>query len=288
MNGTSTRNRLALSAAIGLLAAAAAAQSSATVDEIVARVGARVDEYFHRAESIVCLERVMVQPIRSDLTPEGFARVLEYDLRVTWERSAGGETPEAKVLRQLRKINGRDARAGAEPTCMDPKAVSPEPLAFLLPSKRDDYIFALSGAGRDRNRAALILTYKARAFGKAEVTHTDDCTNIELPGWMKGRIWADPATHDVLRLEETLARRFDFRTPIEHARFGGNDTAVLERADTSIRYRPVTFTDPDETVLLPESIESLTLVRGGGRIGNRTVQTFSGYKRFVTAGRLVK
>lgn len=297
MRDTWTPNRLALAAAVALVAGLALATTvageqsrfSLAVDDVVERIGARVGEYFRRAESIVCIERVSVQPIRADLTAEGFARVLEYELRATWEQTEEGGAPEAKIVRQLRKINGREARPDAEPKCMDPKAVSPEPLAFLLPAKRAEYLFEVAGHGRDKNRAALILNYKSRAFGKAEVKHKDDCTNIELPGWMKGRIWADTETNDVLRIEETLARRFDFRTPLDRSHFtGGGEVAVLERADTAIRYRPVTFTDPDETVLLPESIESLTVVRGGGRIGNRTVQTFSGYKRFVTAGRLVK
>jgi hypothetical protein len=294
MPGPWTPNRLALAAALAVVTLAASAlraqsRVSLAVDDVMDRIGARVGEYFRRAESIVCIERVTVQPIRADMSAEGFARVLEYELRASWEEADDGGAPEAKIVRQLRKINGRAARPDAEPKCMDPKAVSPEPLAFLLPSKRHEYMFEVAGPGRDKNRDALILTYKSRAFGKAEVTHKDDCTNIELPGWMKGRIWADPDTSDVLRLEERLARRFDFRTPLDRLRYtGGGDIAVLERADTSIRYRPVTFTDPNEIVLLPESIESLTLVRGGGRIGNRTVQTFSGYKRFVTGGRLVK
>jgi hypothetical protein len=290
MRGTWTRNRLAL-AAVGALTATAAAQSPVSpvnVEELVARVGLRVGEYFRRAESIVCLERVMVQPIRSDLTPDGFARVLEYELRVAWETAADGEKPEATVLRQLRRINGREAPPGAEPKCIDPRAISPEPLAFLLPSNRGDYVFSLTGAGRDRNRAALILAYKSRVEGKPTVTTKDDCTSVDLPGWSKGRVWLDPSTHDVLRFEESLTKRFDYHVPAREIRFGRPESWTLDRADTSIRYRPVVFTDPEETVLLPESIESLVIFRGPGVSGHRTTQTFSGYKRFVTAGRLVK
>lgn len=288
------RERLAIVAAVGLLTAVAAAQSPTTpvnsvnVVDLVARVGERVDTYFRRAESIVCLERVMVQQIRSDMTPVGFARVLEYELRVSWEKPANGENPEATVLRQLKRINGRQAPPDAEPKCLDPRAISPEPLAFLLPSKRDDYIFSVTGAGRDRNRAALILAYKSRAEGKPTVTTKDDCTTVDLPGWSKGRVWLDTVTHDVLRFEESLTKRFDYRVPSREIRFGMPDSWTLDRADTSIRYRPVVFTDPEETVLLPESIESLVIFRGAGVSGHRTRQTFSGYKRFVTAGRLVK
>jgi hypothetical protein len=50
----------------------------------------------------------------------------------------------------------------------------------------------------------------------------------------------------------------------------------------------VTFSDPDETLLLPSSIETLSIVRNGGTPRMRTTQTFSGYKRFVTNSRIVQ
>jgi hypothetical protein len=85
-----------------------------------------------------------------------------------------------------------------------------------------------------------------------------------------------------------LKRRFDVRVPYDSARFGTPYFFSVERLDSSIRYRSVVFHDPDETVWLPESIESLTIVRGGGHVGNRTTQRFSDYRRFLTAGRIVE
>jgi hypothetical protein len=48
----------------------------------------------------------------------------------------------------------------------------------------------------------------------------------------------------------------------------------------------VSFTDPDETLLLPESIDLVTVIRGAQ--SHRKRQSFSNYRRFVTAGRIVK
>jgi hypothetical protein len=101
-------------------------------------------------------------------------------------------------------------------------------------------------------------------------------------------VWLDPNSHDVMRVEQALVKRFDHRVPYERMRMGMGEYWTLERADMSIRYRPVTFHDPEETVLLPESIASLTVFRGPGVAGHRTTQTFSDYKRFITAGRIVK
>jgi hypothetical protein len=52
-----------------------------------------------------------------------------------------------------------------------------------------------------------------------------------------------------------------------------------------MRYKAVSFTDPDETVLLPESILSVTVLRSGLQSARRT-QVFSDYRRFLTASRI--
>jgi hypothetical protein len=62
---------------------------------------------------------------------------------------------------------------------------------------------------------------------------------------------------------------------------------VVERNDTTIRYKTVPFHDPEEAMLLPESIDTLTMVRGGLE-SIRSRQTFSDYRRFVTGARIVK
>ena len=66
---------------------------------------------------------------------------------------------------------------------------------------------------------------------------------------------------------------------------GASSYMTIERADSSIRYRRVPFSDPDETMLLPESIESLTVLRTGLQ-STRRMQVFSNYRRFLTSGRV--
>jgi hypothetical protein len=62
---------------------------------------------------------------------------------------------------------------------------------------------------------------------------------------------------------------------------------VIARDDVTIRFKAVAFSDPDEVLLLPESIDSLTAIRGGLESTRRN-QTFSDYKRFVTGGRVLQ
>lgn len=282
--------RWAIPAALGLAAVTAAAQAPADLGDVLTRLSDRVQQYYGRAQRIVSTERVSVQPLRHDLMPEGFARVLEFDLRVEWDASTDPENPpEARIIRELRTVNGRAPRAKDEAGCLDPKSGVVEPLAMLLPHHRAEYTFALNGFGSLKglkDRRAMLLDYKSRAPGPIAGSWKGDCVSIDAPGRTKGRIWVDEVTHEVLRLDEQLTGQFEYSVPREHWGFNGPMTWVVERADSSVRYRPVVFHDPEETVLLPDTIESLTVFRNAQSY--RISQTFTGYKRFITGGRIVK
>jgi hypothetical protein len=62
---------------------------------------------------------------------------------------------------------------------------------------------------------------------------------------------------------------------------------TIVRDDLTIRYKKVAFSDPDELLLVPESIHSFSVLRGGLQSTRRS-QTFTDYKRFVTGGRVVQ
>ena len=252
--------------AFGAVTAGAQPRSAPDVAAILMRVGERVQEYYARALSVVCLESVSLRQLGTDLTSDGSpARRLVFELRIGWQPPASGSgPPEASVLRQIVTIDGRPPRPKDKPGCMDPKSVSPEPLAMLLPDQQHKFDFRWAGTTRMNGRAVAMLDYRARATGPADVKWRDDCVSIELPGQSRGRVWANPATGEVLRLDESLAGTFEFRVPNEHQRAGGAPTMVIERADTSIRYRPVTFREPDETLLLPASVETLQVIRHSG------------------------
>ncbi len=257
---------------------------------LLARVGARVEQYYARAQSIMCLETVRLQPLASDFSAEGgHVRQLVYELRVSWDKAVDGRTaPEAKVLRELVKVDGRAPRPGDEPGCLDPKPVATEPLEMLLPPRQGDYAFAWAGTSRTNRRESLVLDYKSTGAGEPSVTFKGECISVELPGRNRGRVWLDAASADVLRLDEGLTGMFEFRIPKEHALPGGPTSMIIERADSSIRYQSIVFHDPEETMMLPASIQTLTIIRNSGSPRTRMTQTFSNYKRFMTAGRIVK
>jgi hypothetical protein len=79
----------------------------------------------------------------------------------------------------------------------------------------------------------------------------------------------------------------DIAVPAAQQRAGGSPYMTIERADSSIRYRRVAFTDPEESLLLPSSIDTTTIVRNSGSPRVRISQTFGNYRRFVTGSRLI-
>ena len=257
---------------------------------LLARVGERVEAYYQRAQSIVCTEIVRLQSMDNSLTPDPHVRRLEYELRVSWDKAIeGAEPPEANVLRTLKTINGKLPKAGEEPGCLDPKPVSLDPLAFLLPQHQREYKFTYKGIGKAGDgHSAVMIDYAPAEKQPPDVVWKESCVSINVPSQTRGRVWIDRFGGDVLRIDETVLGPFDIRVPDSQQRKGSGSLLTLDRADSSIRYRTVTFTDPNEIVLLPESIEMMTVIRGSGAPRLRTTQTFSGYQRFVTSGKLIQ
>ena len=119
-----------------------------------------------------------------------------------------------------------------------------------------------------------------------ELAH-DDCFDWLGPVAIKGRVWVDAVTHDVLRVERHIGGPVTVKVawPLQR-RYNFQPWVALERDDVTMRYRTVAFTDPDEVILMPESVESLTVVRGGLQ-SVRRVETYTNYRRFLTTGRVI-
>jgi len=269
---------------VGLLRAAG---PPADAGALMARVGAYVERYYATAQRVVAVETVTVQPLRSDLSPIEFPRRLEYDLRVEWRPGEEGQRGEAEVRRSLVKVNGRAPTAKDKPGCSDPRTVSPEPLAMFLPEQQPDYAFRLLKLGRVAGRRAMQVDYRPLKPGAIEVSWHDDCVSIELPGRSAGRVWIDEETGEVLRVDEHLLGQYEIPVPREQQRKGAAAVMTIERSSSSVRYKSVRFRDPDETVLMPAEVETVTVIRDAGTPHLRIRQVFSNYRRFITEGRIL-
>jgi hypothetical protein len=105
---------------------------------------------------------------------------------------------------------------------------------------------------------------------------------------MRGRIWIDAETFDVLRLDQSLIGMVDIPLPKRASRQPNAPLRwTMERWDTSLRFKRVSFTNPDETLVLPVSASSLRVTRGAGHPRLRTTTEYVNYQRFLTGARIV-
>jgi hypothetical protein len=273
---------------------AAGAQAQSNADELMARVGERVAEFYNRAKNVMCMETSMVQAVDVSNSPVGFMRTVESELRI---EADGGQIPgDAAIVRTVRKVNGRVPRERDKKDragCTDPTSLSSEPLTFLLPAHRSGYQFKTAGIAKDRNRTALMIDFASvERRSNPELIEDpsghDDCFDWSGHIASRGRIWVDASNYDVIRVERGLRGPVDIKVPaLIQRRYHLDSWVVIVRDDLTIRYKAVAFSDPDEVLLLPESIDSFTVVRGGLESTRRS-QKFSDYRRFVTGGRILR
>ena len=277
-----------LGAGLLLASVAVSAQTPAVdLDALLARVGGRLERYFQRAQSIVSTETVSVRSFDRAMRPRGRPRRLEYEQRVEWDAAGADGVPAVRVMRDLRSVNGRPPGPEDENACLAPDAEGDDPLSVLLPARQVEFDFRLRDVEIVDGRPVARLSFTPIDAQPGEVEWDGDCAHIELEGWYRGDAWVDVGSGDVLRLDEHLTRPFEFREPIDR-RGASRRWSRLQRDDTVTRYARIAFEDPDETLMLPRSIERNWAIEGGGFIPRyfRT-QRFSNYRRFVTGGRLV-
>ena len=290
-------NALVLPGALALALAAmaaAGAQPQPNVEELLVRVGERVAEFYSRAKNVICVETSIVQPVDFSNSPAGFVRTVESELH--FEADSGPTPGEAAIVRRVRKVNGRIPREKDKKDrsgCTDPNPLSSEPLAFLLPAHHSEYQFKTAGIAKDRGRSTLMIDFasvdrRSNAELIEDPSGHDDCFDWSGHIASRGRIWVDAGNYDVLRVERGLVGPTDVKVPaFIQRRHRLPNWVVIVREDVAIRYKPVAFSDPAEVLLLPESIDSFIVIRGG-LASSRRNQTFSDYKRFVTGGRVLQ
>lgn len=285
----------ALGALCIALATALSAEQSAVADVagVLERAGKRVTEYFARAQSLVCLEKVSLQRLGMTWSPEGMARQVESELRLSWEPTPDNPTPrEAKTVRQVIRVNGGVPRKKDYNNCTSPEqnAEEEQPLSILLPQQRADYAFTVGGRETIDGREAIVIAFKEVRKPKVDVSmvkDNEDCISFDIEGGTRGKIWIDAETQDVLRLDRSLTGLVEIPLPRKATLHGGGMSWTMERWDSSIRFKRVSFQDPQETLVLPISSTTLQITRGSGQPRLRTSTEYIAYRRFITGGRVV-
>ncbi|HUQ86787.1 MAG TPA: hypothetical protein VM096_04455 [Vicinamibacterales bacterium] len=287
---------LATAALFVALAASLSARQRPAIDvsSVLQRAGDKVSEFFARAQSIMCLEKVMLQKLSSGYSADGPARQVESELRLSWEPSPDNPTPtEARTLRQVLRVNGSTPRKKDYDNCTTPEQNDSEeqPLSLLLPAQREKYTFTYGGSDLVDRRNAIVINFreiKKPTVGVSVQDDNEDCLSFQIDGGMRGRIWIDAETHDVLRLDQSLSGLIEIPLPRKVTRRPGvNPSWTMERLDMSIRFRRVSFDDPTETLVLPVESSKLEIIRGAASGRLRTSTRYLSYRRFITGARVV-
>lgn len=242
---------------------------------ILGGLAERTQQYYDRFISIICTETVHTQDLRFNLAPTGRPRTTVYELSVS--RGAGRDSEAAfRVERTLQSVDGRLARKHQRPECTDPKTGTPEPLEFLLSANQRRYRFSPADAagGPSGTRA---IDFVETPPERVRVTWEGSCFEAE-GGGHHGRVWFDPETYDVHQVDVRLSK--PFAIPLPNGYFGIRPAIRVEKSEMTLRFARVEFQQPDESLMLPASIETLHVLRGVPSM--RIHQSLSNYRRFLT------
>jgi hypothetical protein len=278
----------------GTPVARAQRQPPPDVEQTLDRISAHVAEYYSRAQSLVAREEVVEQPIRRDRSSDGISRQITYAIRFEWEPPLEGEAPAARMVREVTAIGGRAPRPKDRNRCEEPVAIQPEPLAMFLRTERDSYEFKAAGADRVDGVPVVRLDFRERPdqprmTAKLELVKVgkEDCLITSTSGFPRGRVWVQADTGEVLRLDRYFIGPIEFQLTDRERRELGVREPGLDRWEESIRYRRVRFSDPDEALVLPHTVEIVTIYRGG-LVSTRRSQRFTDFRRFLAGGRIVE
>ena len=211
---------LVVLAALEVAPATTGAQTQPGIDELLARVGERIADFYKRAKHVICIETSTVQPIDLNRSPQGFARTVESELRV--EADGAGCWRSSESCATSGRVNGRVPREKDKKNrdgCTDPNPLSTEPLAFLLPAHRSEYQFKIGGIVEGQEPAGPPHRFRiGDRRSNPELIEDpgghDDCFDWTGPLASRGRIWVDAKSYDVLRIERSVGGPVDVRVPL--------------------------------------------------------------------------
>ncbi len=281
---------------MSLLCPAARAQEAdaARLELILKRTGERVEQYLGGMFSISFTEVLRRDALNEDLTPKGKTKEHVFDNIVLREQRAGDERDfYGKAVRRLRTIDGKTVKPSKQKDeldkCGGPRSSYTDPLTFLLPKNQEHLVFTYEGEEVLRGRKVHCLGYVPREQAKPWSHSKDGC--LYASGPHKGTVWIDAENFDVLQTSTRLAEEFDFESPrvftAGFARFGPKRKFRFLRSEYTMRFRRVQFRSPEQELLLPESSESLHVIRGGREPRVRHSRTFEDYRRFVSDVKII-
>lgn len=252
----------------------------ARLERILERVGEGVARYQSGLFSIAFVETLRRDELRQDMTTKKSKEYVFDSVVLRETLSADEEDYYPQLDRRLKAIDGKPSkkRLGPETNL----AVSS--LGFLLPKHRGLVQFTFDGEETEAGRKLYRIRMLSPGEGEPRVEWQSRVVGFRfrVVAPYVYIIWVDAETFDVLRLESHLAAPFEFDGPraFGFGRLGPARHFKYAAQDYLVRFRRQQFREPEQTLLVPEYAEWLTVIEGASKPRTRATIRFSNYRRY--------
>ncbi|HEX7314968.1 MAG TPA: hypothetical protein VF297_13655 [Pyrinomonadaceae bacterium] len=282
---------LALLASVG---AAVRAQEAAPardekLERILGRAGEAVARYESGLFSITFTETLRDEELNKEMTPKKSKEFVFETVVLRESLSDNEEDFYPKSLRRLKTVDGKPAKKGRRVPWY---GYSVQSLALLLPKHRHLHEFTLEGEETIGGRAA----FRVRALRPGQPPASVEWNRGMMGVGMRFRpnapmyilLWLDAENFDVLRFETHLVAPFEFDSPRLFGAFGPSRHLRWMKQDYAVTFRRQTFKDPEQTLLVPDAAEWLTVIEGAQHPRLRATIRFNNYQRFRSDVKIIE
>jgi hypothetical protein len=264
---------------------AEAGRPGESLQSVLARVGESVGRYHAGLFGLAFRETLTLEELREDMTPKKSREFVFASFVLREELSKREGDYYAETVRSLKVVDGRAAKKGDEAERFAAGTYA-EALNFLLPREQKLYEFRLAGDETVEGRRALRVELLRPGEGEPRVEWKGNSFRV-VNAPTRWTFWVDAESFDVLRIESHLAEPFEFESP-RLLKVGPRGKLRYARQDYAVSFRRVRLKDPEETRLVPDSSESVTVIEGASHPRTRRTTRFSDYRRYRSDVKVVE
>lgn len=258
------------------------------LERILEKVGEGVARYQSGLFSIAFTETLRREELREDMTAKRSKEYVFESVVLREELSADEEDFYPQLARRLKSIDGKPSKKRLGPEMS--YAVSS--LGFLLPRHRGPLQFTLEGEETEAGRQLYRVRILSPGEGEPRVEWQSRVVGFRFRVVAPSvyTIWVDAETFDVLRLESHLAAPFEFDGPraFGFGRLGPSRHFKYAAQDYLVRFHRRQFKDPEQTLLVPEYAEWVTVIEGASKPRTRATLRLSNYRRYRSDVKIIE
>lgn len=269
---------------------------------LIEKIGRQVQKNLNSMFGVAFAESVRQQQLKADASPKGKPTNFIYEsvvINTAHAKEIGAEDYRPIFTRTLKSIDGKPVEKQfpiEDSKCEEtnPQTAYDNPLGFLLPKNQPDYLFSDGGETDFEGRKSIVILVAEKPVSEPlSIVEKDDCLLLSRPLRMKGEIWIDRETLDIVQIQWRQAETFSATIPKKVIKSGiisqvrPKTTISYDKQDFTIRFRAVKFQNPQQTLFLPYFSESVWLTGGVKLAGMRTTVEYTRYRLFNTNVELI-